>query len=113
MGTVVIGVSDDASSGTFADGKKKVYKVVALNPEDGSSKWEFVTGGKVTSSWPAIATDGTVYICSKDANIYAIKEGELQWKLEIGGKVKSSPALGTDGTVYAASGKKNHSLYAI
>merc|ERR1739841_212889 len=98
---------------SLTDGAKKAYKVVALNHEDGSSKWEFVTGGKVTSSWPALALDGTVYIGSKDANVYAIKDGELKWKVKTGGKVKSSPVVGADGTVYIGSGKKDHSLYAI
>jgi hypothetical protein len=38
----------------------------------GTVLWEFETGGQVESS-PAIGSDGTVYIGSKDKKLYAIK----------------------------------------
>ena len=38
----------------------------------GTVLWEFETGGAVPSS-PAIGSDGTVYVGSKDNKLYAIK----------------------------------------
>merc|ERR1712048_653449 len=61
-GSVILGITDKNST-MLQDGKKhkKVHKVVALNPEDGTTKWEFVVDGKVTKSWPAVDVNGTVY----------------------------------------------------
>ena len=41
----------------------------AFNP-DGSLKWRYLTTNSIASS-PAIGTDGTVYVGSLDANLYA------------------------------------------
>ncbi|MFW6047918.1 MAG: PKD domain-containing protein, partial [Candidatus Natronoplasma sp.] len=43
----------------------------AVNPEDGTEKWNLSTGFCVESS-PAIGSDGTIYIGSYDNNLYAI-----------------------------------------
>lgn len=42
----------------------------ALNPAEGSVKWQYQTGGPVMSS-PAIDSDGTIYVGSDDKNVYA------------------------------------------
>ena len=47
-------------------------KLYAINSKSGEKKWEFETGGAVTSS-PAIGSDGTVYVGSVDKKLYAIK----------------------------------------
>jgi hypothetical protein len=44
-------------------------RLYTVNP-DGSKKWDAVLGAAVRSS-PAIATDGTVYICREGLNLYA------------------------------------------
>ena len=64
-------------------------------------------------SSPAIGSDGTVYVGSKDNKLYAIngKSGVKLWEFETGGEVNSSPAIGSDGTVYVGSYDKK--LYAI
>ena len=74
--------------------------------------WEFVTGRWVFSS-PAIGSDGTVYVGSRDKKLYAIngKTGVKLWEFETGDRVFSSPAIGSDGTVYVGSYDKK--LYAI
>ena len=74
--------------------------------------WEFETGGGVPSS-PAIGSDGTVYVGSRDNKLYAInpKSGVKLWEFEMGNYVLSSPAIGSDGTVYVGSVDKK--LYAI
>jgi len=78
----------------------------------GIKLWEFETGYDVTSS-PAIGSDGTVYVGSRDNILYAIngKSGVKLWEFETGGEVLSSPAIGSDGTVYVGSLDKK--LYAI
>ena len=78
----------------------------------GTVLWEFETGGFVLSS-PAIGSDGTVYVGSRDKKLYAIngKSGVKLWEFVTGDVVLSSPAIGSDGTVYVGSGDKK--LYAI
>ena len=78
----------------------------------GTVLWEFETGLYVYSS-PAIGSDGTVYVGSIDAKLYAIngKTGVKLWEFETGNFVLSSPAIGSDGTVYVGSYDKK--LYAI
>ena len=77
----------------------------------GTVLWEFKTGGGLTSS-PAIGSDGTVYVGSWEANLYAInpKSGVKLWEFETD-RVYSSPAIGSDDTVYF--GSKDKKLYAI
>ena len=110
-------------------GKKEPVQPEATNPEAtkpeatkpeptkakanaGVKLWEFETGDKVYSS-PAIGSDGTVYVGSRDKKLYAIngKTGVKLWEFETGGYVSSSPAIGSDGTVYVGSDDKK--LYAI
>ena len=74
--------------------------------------WEFETGDIVYSS-PAIGSDGTVYVGSKDNKLYAFsgKSGVKLWEFETGDRVRSSPAIGSDGGVYV--GSRGDKLYAI
>ena len=78
----------------------------------GTVLWEFKTGSYVNSS-PAIGSDGTVYVGSRDNKLYAIngKSGIKLWEFETGSYVNSSPAIGSDGTVYV--GSRDKKLYAI
>ncbi len=107
----------------------------------GKLKWQFVTGGPVTSS-PAIrcviddtcfndcksdlasgqgsdecvkqCQDCTIYIGSADNNFYAIdaETGSLIWKYTTAGAIElSSPAIDDNGTVYVGSNDSN--LYAF
>jgi len=75
-------------------------------------KWQFATGGEIVSS-PAIGSDGTIYVGSKDTNVYAVdpNTGTSKWARSIGGEVVSSPAIGWDGTIYI--GSPDNSLYAL
>ena len=78
--------------------------VYALDGQTGSKKWEFKTGGEISSS-PAIGADGTVYAGSNNKNVYAIdgETGAKKWAFRTGSFVDSSPAIGADGTVYMGS----------
>ena len=63
-------------------------------------------------SSPAIGSDGTIYVGSRDDNLYAFYQvGTLKWTFQTGDYVFSSPAIGSDGTIYVGSGDSK--LYAI
>jgi hypothetical protein len=51
-------------------------RLYALDGATGQKRWEFLTGGLVRSS-PAISPDGTVYVGSHDAKVYAISSGSV------------------------------------
>jgi len=79
----------------------------------GSQKWALSTGNDVYSS-PAIGSDGTIYVGSRDNNLYAINpDGSQKWAFSTGNDVLSSPAIGSDGTIYVGSISYNNNLYAI
>ena len=83
--------------------------VVGQDP--GTIKWEFLTGGSVSSS-PAIGPDGTIHVGSDDDSLYAINpDGTKKWELVTGVYMTSSVALGIDGTVYV--GSWDEKLYTI
>ena len=77
----------------------------------GTKKWEFTTGGAVTSS-PAIGIDKTIYVGSEDSKLYAINpDGTKKWEFPTGGAIVSSPAIGMEGTIFV--GSFDCKLYAI
>ena len=69
--------------------KKAPAEAVAQRP--GTVLWEFETESAVFSS-PSIGTDGTLYVGSRDNNLYAIngKSGGKLWQFETGGEVLSN-----------------------
>ena len=80
--------------------------VACSSGETGTKRWEFVTGGIVSSS-PVLSSDGnTVYVGSGDNRVYGLAtvDGTKRWEFVTGGIVYSSPALSSDGnTVYVGS----------
>jgi len=83
----------------------------AVHP-DGTLKWKYTTGGKMTDNSPSIGADGTIYIGSKDNKLYAINpDGTLKWTYTFGSYIKYAVAIGSDGTIYAGNHDKH--LYAI
>jgi outer membrane protein assembly factor BamB len=77
----------------------------------GLLRWGFGARFAVESS-PAIGGDGTIYVGSQDANLYAINpHGNMKWKFTTGGQIQSSPAIAVDGTIYV--GSEDGNLYAV
>lgn len=76
------------------------------------AKWKFQTNGDIDSS-PVIGPDGTIYVGSDDANLYAIhpETGEEIWQFKTGGAIRSSPSVSSDGAIYF--GSLDRHLYAI
>jgi outer membrane protein assembly factor BamB/sugar lactone lactonase YvrE len=79
--------------------------------QPGQPLWQFETGGG--NSAPALAAEGTVYVGSRDNNVYALNgaTGQKLWVFPTGNWVDSSPAIGADGTVYV--GSFDNKVYAL
>lgn len=61
--------------------------------------WSIATDGIVESS-AAIAGDGTTYIGSYDAKLYAITQnGTIRWAIDLGSPVCGSPSIADDGSI--------------
>ena len=89
-----------------------VISIKLIGQTPGTKKWEFLTGHEVWSS-PAIGSDGTVYVGSRDQKVYALngETGTKKWEFLTGGDVYSSPAIGSDGSVCV--GSFDHRVYAL
>jgi outer membrane protein assembly factor BamB len=119
----VITVSSAGTLGVGSDGTIYVpvesYGVLlALNPIDGSLKWQFATtpwnfepGVGYFFPTPAVAKDGTVYVPSNDGNLYALNpaDGSQKWAFTVGAG-QYAPAVGPDGTAYVPARGKIHAV---
>jgi outer membrane protein assembly factor BamB len=97
----------------------------AVNP-DGTQRWRVQLAGPPSSTAPAIAPDGTIYVhANGPENVVSIERlyavdpsGSIDWTFEFNGgfgiftsSVQSSPAVAADGTIYIGSMDTN--LYAL
>ena len=83
---------------------------VALKTSDGSELWQFKSEAN-DCYHPVVDTEGTVYFCEKNGNVYAVtKEGTEKWNTtDKTGYTYSGFALGADGNAYISQydGDKN------
>ena len=65
------------------------------------------------NSGAAVGGDGTIYVASRDGNLYALDggTGAKNWAFTTQFPIDSSPAIGADGTVYIGANDGN--VYAI
>ncbi len=72
----------------------------ALNPSDGSIRWQYATGTMLS---PVIGSDGTLYVATPTGkSIFAINpNGTLKWQYTSSFNLDMVPAVGNDGTIYA------------
>jgi len=111
--------------GTIYVGDDKLY---AINPWDGSYKWNLSLGydQDIFQSSPAASADGIIYVGThidetKGGDLIAVnQDGTLRWRIRLtsSGWVDSSPCIGSDGTVYIGTyGRDGNTfvgqLYAI
>jgi outer membrane protein assembly factor BamB len=89
-----------------------VFLLPAGSPAaSGDLKWTFEACDEVNSS-PAIGQDNTVYVGSRDGNLYAVDpNGAMIWAFQTDGAVQSSPAIGENGTIFVGSDDGN--IYAV
>jgi len=98
------------NDGIIYFGDKDAY-IYALYP-NGTLKWTYKTDMWITSA-PALAEDGTLYVCSWDKTLYALNSsnGKLKWKLYLDKILDiSSPAVAEDGTIYFGG---HHHIFAV
>jgi outer membrane protein assembly factor BamB len=90
------------SEGTVYIGNKQGV-LYAINPTDGSVKWQYQTGGDLSYVSPVIGSDGTLYIGSSDKGLFAVNsDGTLKWQFSQFPVIANAAAIGNDGTVYAS-----------
>jgi len=110
-----------SSAGEYNYATHKFYnaRLYALNP-NGTLKWSYIIGGVGYTSSPAIDSEETIYIGSRDpgppegyynSRLYAINpNGTLKWSYLTGRGISSSPTIGLDGTIYFGSQGMVYSL---
>jgi hypothetical protein len=107
-------------------GQDTVGYLYAINP-NGTQKWRYRFAGLPSSTAPAVASDGTIYVHTNGdegnevaiEKLYALRpDGTLKWLFKPNGDlgsftshIQSSPAIGADGSVYV--GSMNTYFYAV
>jgi outer membrane protein assembly factor BamB len=88
-------------------------RMLALKVADGSSVWEFQTGGAVYST-PTIGDDGTLYFGSNDHFVYAVngETGKQRWRFHANDEIWTCAAVSDDGVVFIAS-QPNGTMFAL
>jgi len=89
-------------------------RVGAQTPPSATNLWTAVFPGhqNTSSSTPAVAPDGTIYVGTFHGNFMAYtSEGQTKWSFKAGQEIKSSPAIADDGTVYF--GSRDRKFYAF
>ena len=92
-------IGDD---GTIYTGGDELY---AINP-DGSLKWSFDSGSRLTLSTLATARDGTVYFGDQNGDLFAVdSNGNYKWRYDNIGNYNYgiSIAISDNGVIYASS----------
>jgi outer membrane protein assembly factor BamB len=65
-----------------------------------------------SSSTPAIAHDGTLYVGTLYGDFLAVSpQGDIKWSFDVNCEIHSSPAIADDGTIYF--GSRNRKFYAV
>ncbi len=76
----------------------------AINPDDGSIKWQYTPPGVIRGGNPCVSADGIIY-CGTDGPGYLVAvnpDGSERWRKYIR-DCRFAPIIGEDGTVYVGS----------
>jgi large repetitive protein len=115
-------ISPDGTIYTTVIGDLYHYSYLyALNPADGSEKWNFRMGaGEYPNNGTLLGADGTIYVASQ-YTLYALdNNGKVKWQFEKSSlSITSNIVMATDGTLYMGGYEENvpgiydRKLYAI
>jgi len=102
----------------FGGGAKHQRRTSHVGPEAPELKWKYQLGAEPGWVEPVFASDGTLYIGSRDGAVYALNpDGTLKWRFELEGLsgheplVMSTLAVGEDGAIYVPGWYSN--FYAL
>jgi outer membrane protein assembly factor BamB len=70
---------------------------------DGSLKWDIRVGGQVRFGSPSIATDGTIYVPTREGLVAVSPAGDSLWEFQTEGRVAMTPAIDASGNIYFGS----------
>lgn len=88
------------------DGRGQASSLTSDHSLKSRMAWSFQTLGEIWAQ-PAVGPDGTVYMGSNDANLYAIRpDGTELWRYSAGAEVITRPAVDDQGRIYFGAG--NH-----
>ena len=86
--------------GTIYSGWNILY---AVNPVDGSVKWNYTVNGYIEGGTPCTSREGIIYFGTTSDKIIALNpDGTLRWQHDIGW-CQSPPAIDSNGTIYIGS----------
>ncbi len=72
----------------------------ATGPANPTVAWTFEDESGF-SSGPAVAADGTIYLCTNDGTLYALNDdGSVRWEKALEIEPVGTPGLAEDGTIY-------------
>jgi|GEM_PF-5654015 len=79
--------------------------IQAIAPDEGMKRWDFDNGDWNDSTTPAVGSDGTVYVGSRDGDLYALNpdDGTVLWTFAADGVIEGAPVVSETGVIYVTS----------
>ncbi len=91
-------------------------RIIALNTANGTAKWE-MKFSKGSSSTPGIGPDGTVYVGSEEATVYALDPltGAVKWQHQEAGSlgIRGPIAIDDSGNIYFCRSTQSPAANAV
>ena len=105
-------INDEVRGEILVDHKDNSYfggKSLHAMGADGKLLWQFDTGGNINRK-PAISQDGVIYAVS-DQELFAVKDGKMQWKAPLADSEVDSINVSPDGNIYIDNGANNMEIF--
>ncbi len=105
-------INDEVRGEILVDHKDNSYfggKSLHAMGADGKLLWQFDTGGNINRK-PAIGQDGVIYAVS-DQELFAVKDGKMQWKAPLADSEVDSVNVSPDGNIYIDNGANNIEIF--
>lgn len=80
--------------------------LMAVNPTDGTIKWQSPSVSKYDNSGIALDTDGRLYVGDSDGVLtcHSQANGDVVWSFRTQGKIRCTPAIADNGNIYFGDG---------